>query len=176
MYMAKMKSEVNGLQQEQKTIAKQLMDSYFQSIPRRNWMHKTAKSDHKPGETMVLYFISRLTQGDRPGVMVSEISEKLNLTSPTITQHINSLEAQGLVRRQDDPDDRRVVRIRLTEAGNQYIQRIDEARLQMFVELVKHLGEEESVRFAATMRKASEFIHRQQGHCPQRADDHHEDQ
>ena len=157
MFIA-LESEVNGLPDEQKRIAKQLMDSYFQSMPRRNWMHKMAKSDQKPGERMVLYFISRHTKSDSSGLMVSEIGKILNLTSPTITQHINSLEAQGLVERLADPGDRRVVRIRLTEEGNRFFQRMEEGRLQMFVELVEHLGEEESVRFAETMRKASEFM------------------
>jgi len=146
------------LPDELKRIAMQLMDAYFQSMPRRNWMHKMAKSDQKPGERMVLHFIGRHTKNDRSGLMVSEIGKILNLTSPTITQHINSLEAQGLVERLADPGDRRVVRIRLTEEGNQFVRRIDEGRLQMFVELVNHLGVEESVQFAETMRKASDFM------------------
>ena len=143
---------------EQKRIAKQLMDSYFHSMPRRNLMHKSTNFDQKPGERMVLYFISRHTQSDGAGLMISEISKMLNLTSPTITQHINSLEAQGLVERLADPGDRRVVRIRLTEEGNHFFQRMEEGRLQLFVELVEHLGEEESVHFAETMKKASEFM------------------
>jgi DNA-binding transcriptional ArsR family regulator len=44
-------------------------------------------------------------------------SGKLNVTSPTVTQHINSLEAQELVERHADPADRRVVRIRLSDKG-----------------------------------------------------------
>jgi len=146
------------LTDERKRIAKQLMDSYFQSMPRRNWMHKMAKSDQKPGERMVLYFIGRHTKNEGTGLMVSEIGKILNLTSPTITQHINSLEAQGLVERLADPGDRRVVRIRLTDEGNQFVRRIEEGRLQMFVELVSHLGEGESVHFAETMKKASDFM------------------
>lgn len=146
------------MSQERKRIATQLMDAYFQSMPRRNWMHKTSKPDQKPGERMVLYFIRRHTKDDSSGLMVSEIGKILNLTSPTITQHINSLEAQGLVERLADPADRRVVRIRLTEEGERYVQRMEEGRLQMFVELVQHLGEEESVRFSETMKKASEFM------------------
>jgi DNA-binding MarR family transcriptional regulator len=96
------------------------------------------------------------------GLMVSEISGKLNVTSPTITQHINSLEAQELVERHADPADRRVVRIQLSDKGKKYIQRINEARLNMFVDLVKHLGEEESLLFAEMMRKASDYMLKQQ--------------
>jgi len=150
------------LSNEQKEIAKRLMESYFESQASGNMMQNRAVHNKKPGEIMVLYFIRMNVKDDGPGLMVSEISGKLNVTSPTVTQHINSLEAQELVERQADPTDRRVVRIRLTEKGNLYIQRINEARLQMFVDLVDHLGEEESVRFAEMMKKVSDYMRKQQ--------------
>lgn len=150
------------MSEERKEIAKQLMESYFQSQVSGNMMQNRAVYNQKPGEIMVLYFISMNVQDGDTGLMVSEISGKLNVTSPTITQHINSLEAQELVKRHADPADRRIVRIRLTDQGKAYIQRINEARLNMFVDLVNHLGEEESKQFADVMKKASEYMLKQQ--------------
>lgn len=147
---------------EQKKIAKQLMESYFQSQVGGNMMQNRTVYNQKPGEIMVLYFISINVKDDSPGLMVSEISGKLNVTSPTVTQHINSLEAQELVERHADPSDRRIVRIKLSDKGKKYIQRINEARLNMFVGLVKHLGGEESLLFAEMMRKASDYMLKQQ--------------
>lgn len=147
---------------DQKEIAKQLMESYFRSQVSGNMMQNRAVYNQKPGEVMVLYFISTNIEEDDPGLMVSDISRKLNVTSPTVTQHINSLEDQELVERHADPNDRRVVRIRLTDKGRMYIQRINEARLTMFVGLVDHLGKEESLLFAEMMRKASDYILKQQ--------------
>lgn len=147
---------------EQKKIAKQLMESYFHSQVGGNAMQNRAVHNQKPGEIMVLYFISMNVTEDSQGLMVSEISRKLNVTSPTVTQHINSLEAQDLVERHADPADRRVVRIRLTDKGRTYIERINEARLNLFVGLVKHLGEEESLLFAGMMKKASDYMRKQQ--------------
>lgn len=147
---------------EQKEIARQLMESYFQSQVSGNMMQNRAIYNQKPGEIMVLYFISLNVKEDDPGLMVSEISGKLNVTSPTVTHHINSLEAQELVGRHADPSDRRVVRIKLTDKGQAYIQHINEARLTMFVDLVNHLGEEESEHFVAMLRKASAFMLKQQ--------------
>ena len=111
---------------------------------------------------MVLHYISTNVKDGSTGLMVSEISGKLNVTSPTITHHINSLEAQELVERHADPADRRVVRIRLSDKGKAYIQRINEARLSMFVGLVEHLGEEESLLFTEMMRKVSDYMLQQQ--------------
>lgn len=153
---------VNGLSDEQKKIAKQLMESYFQSQVSGNMMQNRSIYNQKPGEIMVLYFISMNVKDDSPGLMISEISGKLNVTSPTVTQHINSLEAQELVERHADPSDRRVVRIKLSDKGKNYIERINEARLNMFVGLVNLLGEEESLLFAEMMRKASDYMLKQQ--------------
>ena len=47
---------------------------------------------------MVLYFISVNVTDDSPGLMVSEISGKLNVTSPTVTQHIpEDIEAHAVI-------------------------------------------------------------------------------
>lgn len=142
-------------------IAKKVIESFFHSRHYANGMHNRGGFGQKPGEAMVLYSIKMFAKNEPSGLMVSEISSKLNVTSPTVTQHINSLEAQGLVERHADPADRRIVRIRLTEKGEAYIQRINEKRLNMVVGLVQHLGEEESLRFAETMRKASDYMMKQ---------------
>ena len=47
-----------------------------------------------------------------------ELSAKLELSSGAMTNRIDRLEADGLVERKRDPDDRRGVRVELTEAGN----------------------------------------------------------
>jgi len=150
------------LADEQKKIATQLMESYFQSQVSGNMMQNRSIYNQKPGEIMVLYFISINVKDDSPGLMVSEISGKLNVTSPTVTHHINSLEAQELVERHTDPADRRVVRIQLSDKGKKYIQRINEARLSMFVGLVEHIGEEESLLFAEMLKEASDYMLKQQ--------------
>jgi DNA-binding MarR family transcriptional regulator len=48
---------------------------------------------------------------------VSDLAEKERSSQPTITNHIKRLEAQGLVARTADPDDRRAWRIAVTPRG-----------------------------------------------------------
>lgn len=136
--------------------AQRLMDSFFH-IRGLNRLHHRGMSQ-KPGEMMVLYSLSLHARKNSDGMMVSEISEKLNVTSPTITQHINSLEAQGLIERRPDPSDRRIVRIRLSQQGEQMIDHLKEARLAMFVDLAKHLGKEKSLLLSDILREASDFM------------------
>ena len=47
-----------------------------------------------------------------------ELSAQLELSSGAMTNRLDRLEAAGLVRRLPDPDDRRGVRVELTDAGS----------------------------------------------------------
>jgi MarR family transcriptional regulator for hemolysin len=46
-----------------------------------------------------------------------DIAAAVGVEGPTLTHHLNRLERDGLVRRSRDPDNRRVHRVALTEAG-----------------------------------------------------------
>ncbi|MEJ2130796.1 MAG: MarR family transcriptional regulator [Gammaproteobacteria bacterium] len=59
------------------------------------------------------------TLGNTDGLTCKEIGEKTLITKGTLTGVLDRLEAKGLVRRIPRPEDRRSVRIRLTEAGEQ---------------------------------------------------------
>lgn len=50
-------------------------------------------------------------------VMVTELAEHLGVTPATASLNLKRLEADGLVRRDADPDDRRVRNVTLTELG-----------------------------------------------------------
>src|SRR5215510_5039886 len=55
---------------------------------------------------------------------LGEISAKLLKSGGNITLVVDNLEKQGLVRRERDPDDRRMVVVSLTEAGEALIQQV----------------------------------------------------
>jgi|SRR5579864_6003384 len=52
------------------------------------------------------------------------LASHVHLEGATITHHVDRLEAVGLVRRRLDPDDRRVRRLELTEAGEELHRRL----------------------------------------------------
>src|ERR1700747_3713802 len=59
-----------------------------------------------------------LVAEDRP-MSLSELAEKLTCVRSNITQLVDRLEADGLVKRIDDPDDRRAVRAEVTRLGRE---------------------------------------------------------
>jgi MarR family 2-MHQ and catechol resistance regulon transcriptional repressor len=63
-----------------------------------------------------LYHLGTLTQG--------EVGNKILKSTSNITTVIDNLERDGLVRRERDTKDRRVIHIHLTEAGSQKIEEV----------------------------------------------------
>ncbi|MBO2944688.1 MarR family transcriptional regulator [Paenibacillus sp. F411] len=100
---------------------------------------------------MTLKFHAAMQETD--SLKVSEISSRMGVTSPTITQFINGLEVKGLVTRIMDPQDRRAVRVELTEEGQQIADQAHEAFRAHFKGLVQYLGREESAELARLLTK-----------------------
>jgi DNA-binding MarR family transcriptional regulator len=69
--------------------------------------------DLLPREYGVLYALSAAPNGLR----ITELGEDVLLTQPGMSRLVARLEARGLVQRDDDPDDARACRVRLTPAG-----------------------------------------------------------
>jgi MarR family transcriptional regulator for hemolysin len=56
-----------------------------------------------------------------------ELAEALGIEGPTLTHHLAGLERAGLVTRSRDPDNRRVQRVELTDAGDAAFHRLRRA-------------------------------------------------
>lgn len=57
-----------------------------------------------------------------PGLSHREMARRLWLTPATLTPVVDALEQAGHVERRRDPDDRRVVRLHLTDAGREWLR------------------------------------------------------
>jgi DNA-binding MarR family transcriptional regulator len=54
---------------------------------------------------------------------VSELAERLNISSPGVTQMIDKLQARGFVTRYSPDKDQRIVRVAITETGRATLKR-----------------------------------------------------
>ncbi|QRN99182.1 MarR family transcriptional regulator [Archangium violaceum] len=61
---------------------------------------------------------------EKDALRMKEVSEALGVVPRTLTDTVDGLEAEGLVKREEDPNDRRATRLRLTAAG---LNRVTEA-------------------------------------------------
>jgi DNA-binding MarR family transcriptional regulator len=109
-------------------------------------------------EIRVLFCIRKGTKPDTSEIKVSEISKQLYVTSPTITQLLKGLEANGLVERRIDPTDRRAVGITLTKKGEMVTQQAAEAFTASFEGLMEYLGEEQSNQLAELLSRVFRYF------------------
>ena len=72
-----------------------------------------------------------------------ELAQALGIEGPTLSHHLDRLERAGLVTRTRDPDNRRVQRVELTEAGKAAFQRLRRAASGFDLRLRFGLGEDE---------------------------------
>jgi MarR family transcriptional regulator for hemolysin len=58
------------------------------------------------------------------------LAEAVGVEGPTLTHHLNKMEAAGLVTRTTDPQNRRVVRVELTDQGEAAFIRLRQAAMK----------------------------------------------
>lgn len=79
------------------------------------------------------------------GERSARLAEKLAVARPTLTATADSLVSAGLAYREAEPGDRRVVRLRLTDAGQAAVTRADAAYSEWFGGLLDHTGQREQI-------------------------------
>jgi DNA-binding MarR family transcriptional regulator len=62
---------------------------------------------------------------EQEGVNVKDLAQQLCLDSSSLTGHLDRMERTALIVRQDDPNDRRAVRVFLTEKGRHLKARLE---------------------------------------------------
>lgn len=77
---------------------------------------------------------------------MSEVSERFEITPAAASQLVDKLVQSGLIRREEDPHDRRAKCLDLTDKGRQLIQRNLEERYRWADELAEKLTAEERAK------------------------------
>jgi len=83
---------------------------------------------------------------------VSDIGDVLGVTSAASSQMLERLVRQGLVTRSEDPNDRRVKNVVLTEKGKCLIEESFHARLAWLSDLAQSLSKDHKERVYATFQ------------------------
>ena len=89
----------------------------------------------------------------------SSLAESSMISTGGMTFRVDGLEAEGLLRRVRDPDDRRVVHAELTPKGLELIDRAIADHVQMLANLLEALSPEERDQLAALLARLESSIH-----------------
>ncbi|MFF2445774.1 MarR family winged helix-turn-helix transcriptional regulator [Neobacillus sp. NPDC058068] len=139
--------------------AQKLLKAFMQF--RKTGWHAKKIGGYNPSEFKVLVTIQQGANEKNNEMKVSEISQRLQVTPPTVTQIVNILEKDGLVERTIDPDDRRAVKIKLTSAGMEATASAKNRFTKTFTGLIDYLGEEDSERLAVLLDKVHHYFNEQ---------------
>lgn len=101
-----------------------------------------------------------LTLPSAVSITMNDLSAKMELASSTMTRMVDQLVAKGLVERQHDEEDRRVVWVKLTVKGQAVQHTLDEAQRELFQGPLSQVGEEERAGILHALKSLNDFFER----------------
>ena len=123
-------------------------------------LHLKNKPQHGlySSEIHMLFIIRQLTKGNPKGIKVTDISKSLNVSPPTVTQKITSLEKKGFINRIHSKKDRRTVLISISEEAKELIETMQYEFLQQCIGLAEYLGINESKKLHSLLNKTYRYF------------------
>lgn len=116
---------------------------------------KQAHSLREHGLTGTQYNTLRILRGaGETALTCSDIGERLVTPGPDVTRILDRLENRGLVRRQRDDEDRRIVRARITDRGLAVLSALDLPTEQTMLKILGHMGAEKLRQLLSLLSEA----------------------
>jgi DNA-binding MarR family transcriptional regulator len=117
-----------------------------------------------PRSEIKMLKLIKFNSTEAAGVTISTLSEHLTISKPAVSQMINVLEGRGYVERITTKNDRRIVYVRLTEAGEQSLEKALQSLMKVLNEIFGKMGEEDTKTLLALLDKlciiTSDFINK----------------
>lgn len=103
----------------------------------------------------ILFIIDR-----EPQCTQKMLTDQIEVDPGSITRQVKRLEAEGYIRREDDPRDNRLTRIFLTARGRRYVDRKMELRREFLRRMLAGIPPKEVERLQATLTRIHENVSR----------------
>ncbi len=102
---------------------------------------------------LLTYLLEEESKGNCEGITPTSMSLSRNVKKNTISSLLRGMENQGLIERNLDAGDRRIVRIRLTNKGRQLVQETSPLRVSILNKVVSSLKPEERQDLVGLLEK-----------------------
>jgi DNA-binding MarR family transcriptional regulator len=89
---------------------------------------------------------------------LGQLADRIGTTDPTATRAVDALEAEGLVERIADPDDRRAIGIAATTAGRSLLAERRRRLAEMLEEPYKGLAKDDRKQLAALLAELNDLL------------------
>jgi DNA-binding MarR family transcriptional regulator len=109
--------------------------------------------------TPAQYNMLRIVRGAGPdGVTCSQATERMLSPDPDVTRLLDRMETHGLIRRDRDKEDRRVVITRITDRGLDLTNRIDTPLHQVFKQCLGRVSQQRLKELIDTLEALRESV------------------
>lgn len=82
-----------------------------------------------------------------------DVANRLGIDGPAVTRKVQQLEAEGLVSRSHDTEDKRAYRLIITPAGQAMIDRLVTAKQEWLASVLSDWSEKDQARFAVLLER-----------------------
>jgi DNA-binding MarR family transcriptional regulator len=114
-----------------------------------------------PGEPVLsppqVHLLFTIDAKKEEGMSVKELAERSSITPGAVTQFVDGLVERGLVVREGDPNDRRIVRLKLTEQAKNHFEKFRQKHLASMFSIFEALTDEEIKQLIALFTKLDTY-------------------
>jgi len=144
---------------DRRTMLIELLDELTSHTP-ATMMRAMRRWPHGPLSLVHLQVLAAI-DADGP-LPMHGLAESLDVSQASATGIVDRMEQRGLVERTRDPDDRRVVRVGLTDNGRRLIEGVADERKERLARVLEELTDDELAGFlrgSRALRAARERLH-----------------
>ena len=124
-------------------------------IFRRSGIYDRVTTKLSDADIMVLFCVAFCDINQK--VKLTDVAKTLKVTLPAITHKVNDLVEKNYLEKVPSEKDLRVIFIKLTETGKNYVESIRDDYYKPIEQLSLHLGEEDTKNLLRIMNKISEI-------------------
>lgn len=93
-------------------------------------------------------------------ISLNELSERLGLENSTMSRTVNNLVTSGMVKRQEDQQDRRYIAIALTEDGRQLFEQIESSMSVYYEEILNNIPQSKREQVLESLALLAEAVNK----------------
>lgn len=105
--------------------------------------HYQIPSEVRESDLSMKHLMILLSLSIKDNLTMGELSEKLAMNLSTLTRAVDKLVEESFVIRQNDPGDRRIVRVSLSSKAKSVLDNIKNQRRELIASILSNVAEEE---------------------------------
>lgn len=148
MYYSRLVNHIPAAVIDRRAVTDSIVDRLTAMYARRHRARRSRLARH--GVSMT-HFHTLLQLADGEELTMTALARNLDASLPSMTGIVDRIEARGLVERLRTADDRRVVKVRLTEAGREWLREMEAMRRDKIERVLAHLTDVELDRLGTSL-------------------------